>query len=91
MESWAMCREALQPQAGRKASVAALAGRETRWRRLYSVIPTRNEMCIRDSGRIVDAYLADERCTFRFTVNGYYNLFTSIEEAGKQENLERCV
>lgn len=40
-------------------------------------------------GRIVDAYLADERCTFRFTVNGYYNLFTSIEEAGKQENLER--
>ena len=40
--SWAMCREALQPQAGRKASVPALAGRETRWRLLYSVIPTRN-------------------------------------------------
>lgn len=40
-------------------------------------------------GRIVDAYLADERCTFRFTVNGYYNLFVSIEEASKQENLER--
>ena len=42
-----------------------------------------------DVKEIVDAYLADERCTFRFTVNGYYNLFTSIEEAGKQENLER--
>ena len=37
----------------------------------------------------MDAYLADERCTFRFTVNGYYNLFVSIEEASKQENLER--
>lgn len=40
-------------------------------------------------GNRVDAYLADERCTFRFTVNGYYNLFVSIEEASKQENLER--
>ena len=40
-------------------------------------------------GRIVDAYLADERCGFCFTVNGFYNLFVSIEEASKQENLER--
>lgn len=39
--------------------------------------------------RIVDAYLADERCTFLFTLNGYYNLFHSIEEASKPENLQK--
>ena len=38
---------------------------------------------------IVDRYLADERCTFRFTLNGYYNMFTSIAEASKKENLAR--
>ena len=38
---------------------------------------------------VVDAYLADERCTFLFTLNGYDNLFYSIEEAGKQENIEK--
>lgn len=38
---------------------------------------------------IVDHYLADERCNFRFTVNGYYNLFTSIEEASKESNLQK--
>jgi len=37
----------------------------------------------------VDRYLADERCTFRFTLNGYYNLFTSIEEASLLSNLEK--
>lgn len=40
-------------------------------------------------GTVVDAYLADERCTFRFTVNGYYNLFTSIQEACREENMKR--
>ena len=39
--------------------------------------------------RIVDAYLADERCTFLFTLNGYFNLFHSIEEASKPENLQK--
>ena len=37
----------------------------------------------------VDAYVADERCSFIFTLNGYYNLFYSIEEASKRENMER--
>lgn len=32
---------------------------------------TRNE-------EIVDAYLAEERCSFLFTLNGYYNLFLSV-------------
>lgn len=39
--------------------------------------------------RIVDAYLKDERCTFLFTLNGYYNLFYSIEDASKPENLQK--
>lgn len=38
---------------------------------------------------LVDRCLADERCTFRFTVNGYYNLFTSIEAASKEKNLRK--
>lgn len=38
---------------------------------------------------IVDAYGADERCTFRFTVNGYYNLFYSIEDACRRRNIRR--
>ena len=38
---------------------------------------------------IVDRYLADERCTFRFTLNGYYNLFYSMEQASWEENLRR--
>lgn len=38
---------------------------------------------------LVDRCLADERCTFRFTVNGYYNLFMSIERASKESNLKK--
>lgn len=38
---------------------------------------------------IVDRYLADERCTFRFTLNAYYNMFYSIEQASAKENLRR--
>ncbi len=49
---------------------------------------TRYDWLTKDT-KIVDAYAADERCTFRFTVNGYFNLFTSIEEAAAQENLQR--
>lgn len=39
--------------------------------------------------KIVDRYLADERCTFRFTLNGYYNLFYSMEMASVKNNLTR--
>ena len=38
---------------------------------------------------IVDRYLADERCTFRFTLNGYYNLFYSMETASRKSSLRR--
>ena len=38
---------------------------------------------------LLDRCLADERCTFRFTVNGYYNLFISIEGASKKCNLKK--
>lgn len=49
---------------------------------------TRADWLTRDES-IVDRYLADERCTFRFTLNGFYNLFTSIEAAGRMENLRK--
>lgn len=39
--------------------------------------------------KIVDAYVADARCSFLFTLNGYYNLFCSIEDASKPENLQK--
>lgn len=49
---------------------------------------TRADWLTKDEA-IVDRYLADERCTFLFTVNGYYNLFASIEEASKESNLKK--
>lgn len=49
---------------------------------------TRYDWLTKDTD-IVDAYAADEWCTFRFTLNGYENLFYSIEQASKKENLER--
>ena len=39
--------------------------------------------------QIVDAYLADPRCCFLFTLNGYYNLFRSIEDASNPEQLRK--
>lgn len=48
---------------------------------------TEKDWLTRDE-KIVDLYLADERCTFIFTLNGFYNLFFSIQEAQKQERLE---
>lgn len=49
---------------------------------------TRYDWLTKDT-EIVDAYAASEWCTFRFTINGYFNLFTSIEAASDQENLQR--
>lgn len=37
--------------------------------------------------KAVDAYLADKRCSFLFTVNGYYNLFVSLEKLTRKEYL----
>ncbi len=36
----------------------------------------------------VDAYVADEKCGFLFTLNGYYNLFMSMRKAARKEYLE---
>lgn len=38
---------------------------------------------------IVDAYIANPRCTFMFTVNGYYNLFYSIKDCQNKKNIDR--
>lgn len=37
----------------------------------------------------VDRYLADERCTFSFTLNGYYSLFTGIARLHDRRLLAR--
>ncbi|MCD8365096.1 MAG: alpha/beta hydrolase [Clostridiales bacterium] len=39
--------------------------------------------------RIVDAYLAHPWCTFRFTVNAYYNLFLTIQNAQNPRRIRR--
>ena len=41
---------------------------------------TKNDWLTKDEA-IVDAYNAQPWCTFMFTVNGYYTLFSSIEDA----------
>lgn len=37
----------------------------------------------------VDAYVADEKCGFSFTVNGYYNLFLTLYKIIQPQYLER--
>lgn len=39
--------------------------------------------------KIVDAYLADERCTFRFTLNAYYNMFLGIYKLASENYLKK--
>lgn len=36
----------------------------------------------------VECYVNEKRCNFRFTLNGYYNLFYSIHSLGNREYLE---
>ncbi|MBR1899107.1 MAG: lysophospholipase [Oscillospiraceae bacterium] len=36
---------------------------------------------------IVDAYIRDPWCTFRFSLNAYYNMFSSIEDAQNPETV----
>lgn len=38
---------------------------------------------------IVDAYIKDSLCSFTFTLNGFYNLFHSIQFAQNRKNIER--
>lgn len=39
--------------------------------------------------RIVDAYMQDELCGFKFTVNGFHTLFELISRVRKTENLKK--
>lgn len=39
--------------------------------------------------KIVDDYLADERCTFRFTLNAYYNMFLGIYKLANEGYLQK--
>lgn len=38
---------------------------------------------------VVEAYLADKWCTFKFTLNAYYNMMTGMYELLKEDNLQR--
>lgn len=49
---------------------------------------TASDWLCRDEA-VVDAYEADERCGFPFTLNGYYNLFLTIYKIERKEYLER--
>ena len=49
---------------------------------------TKNDWLTKDEA-IVDAYNANPWNNFRFTVNGYYNMFTGIAYAQKEENIRR--
>lgn len=49
---------------------------------------TESDWLCRDEA-VVDAYVADERCGFPFTLNGYYNLFLTLYKIGRREYLDR--
>ncbi len=49
---------------------------------------TGSEWLTKDTA-VVERYVSDGRCTFRFTVNGFYNLFFSIGQASKESNLRK--
>ena len=48
------------------------------YNRSFAPARTSKDWLNRD-GREVDRYLADERCSFRFTLNGYDSLFTGLD------------
>lgn len=49
---------------------------------------TEHDWICRDE-KVVDAYRADRRCQFIFTLNGYYNLFRTLEYIAEPSNLEK--
>ena len=51
-------------------------------------VRTRADWLTKDEA-VVDKYLADPWCTYRFTLNGFYNMFYSIGECQKKETAER--
>ena len=49
---------------------------------------TKNDWLTKDEA-IVDAYVANPLNQFRFTVNGYYNMFRGMRYCQRQENLDK--
>lgn len=49
---------------------------------------TRADWLTKDE-QIVDKYVSDPWCSFTFTINGYYQMFTGIQTASDKRNIER--
>lgn len=49
---------------------------------------TSSDWLCRDEA-VVDRYIADPKCGFAFTLNGYYNLLLGLYKIGRREYLER--
>ncbi len=70
--------------------IAAVKGWHYRSSLVYGIVSNGNNKRIPDAKTPAEwlskneenkaAYLADPKCTFRFTVNGYYNMFLSISD-----------
>lgn len=100
-----ICGTGYQPEALLRAALvlcraeAAFLGWKSRSRLMHWISfgsynakfrPNRTEsdwLCCREE--IVDAYTADKKCGFTFTLNGYYNLFLTMYKIIRKEYLEQ--
>lgn len=58
------------------------------YNRKFKPVRTQKDWLTRDQ-KIVDTYIADERCQFIFTVNGYYHLFLSLAKLGNKDYIQK--
>ena len=79
--------------------IAAVKGWKYRSKLVYGIVSNGNNKRIPDAKTPAEwlskneenkaAYLADPRCTFRFTLNGYYNMFYSISDCQSKATAAR--
>ncbi len=58
------------------------------YNRRFEPVRTANDWLTKDE-KIVDSYVYDDKSGFVFTLNGFYNMFYSISEAQKKNNLKK--
>lgn len=79
--------------------IAAVKGWKYRSSLVYGIVSNGNNKRIPDAKTPVEwlsknepnkeAYVNDPRCTFRFTLNGYYNMFRSISDCQNKKTIEK--